>query len=551
MRKLTMKATTTAVGNGDGDLLLEVKAGTSTRGASLLMLTQMVSKLLTFVLNQLLVRMISPTLFGVSAYLDFLYSTILFFSREAVRLSIQRTVPKKSQAQTFQSIINFGFIPFLIGIPISIGIIGWQFHSDTFNEVTNMASSFGYTLALYWLLTIVELLVEPIYAINQYTLNFGKRSKYESLAVVLRCLVTVTMVYYVGGLDETLKNGILLLGFGAGQFVYSLTLFICYLSDFKSYPNNTLKITNLKLENGESEWFDSEVTRFWKISFIQMIFKQILTEGDKFIINTFFSTDQRGVYSVMNNYGSIIVRLLFQPIEESVRLTFTRLLGLKSKQNLADASKTIKYLLIFYLHFSILIFLAGYYNASFLLKILLGGKSSNWLNTGLFELFPYYIAYIPFLAFNGVVEAFFSAAASSKETKSYSYFMSYLSVLILILMYLFIQYYQLGIFGLILANSINMVLRICYCASFICKYFSTQGIPVDYPQITSFVGQSLLIGGSCFYINYLLLGSYSSASFKDLGQSIVVCMVCLVSLLVTVRKDLYPFVNRFLRRKQY
>lgn len=545
-----MKADTIEA-KGDSDSLPPpVKAGSSTRGASLLMLTQMISKLLTFVLNQLLVRMISPSLFGVSAYLEFLYSTILFFSREAVRLSIQRTVPKKNQDQTYQSIINFGFIPVLIGIPISVGIIGWQFKGETFSQVTQMANHFEYTLGLYWLLTIIELLVEPIYAINQYTLNFGKRSKYESCAVVLRCLVTVTMVYYAGGLEERDRNGMLLFGFGCGQLIYSFTLFVCYLTDFRSYPNNSLKIKNLKLEDGKSEWFDSEVTSFWKISFIQMIFKQVLTEGDKFIINTFFSTEQRGVYLVMNNYGSIIVRLLFQPIEESVRLTFTRLLGQKTEQNISDAFKTIKYLLIFYVQFSILIFLGGFYNVSFLLKILLGGKSSNWTKTELFELFPYYITYIPFLAFNGVVEAFFTAAASSKETKSYSYFMSGLSVLILVLMYVCIEYYQLGIFGLILANSFNMILRICYCTSFVCSYFSKQGLPIQYSQITSFVGQNLLIGATCFYINHLLLGSFTTTTFKDLGKSIVVCVVCVLSLMVTVRKDIYPIVNRFLHRKR-
>ena len=73
-------------GRSDADLLNK-----STTGASFLMLTQLFTKMLTFLLNQLLIRLISPRVFGISAYLEFIVSMVLFFSREGERLSIQRT----------------------------------------------------------------------------------------------------------------------------------------------------------------------------------------------------------------------------------------------------------------------------------------------------------------------------------------------------------------------------------------------------------------------------------------------------------------------------
>lgn len=513
------------------------------RGASLLMLTQALSKLLTFMLNQLLVRLISPTLFGVSAYLDFLYSTTLFFSREAQRLSIQRTKLSSDLLQTYQSIINFGYIPLVIGIPISLMIFGWLFKGETFTEVNHIASHFPLTVLAYWGLTIIELLVEPIYSLNQYTLNFGNRSKFEAIAVFLRCITTFLVVAAVKTDEEYTRNGLLLMGFAVGQLIYSLTLCVSYARSIKTF--NILSILPTKLNSG---WFDLEVWKLWKISFVQMIFKQILTEGDKFLVNGFFSVEQTGVYSVMNNYGSIIVRLLFQPIEESVRLSATKTIANKER-SLVNVMTMIKYLLIFYIQLSILIFLAGSFNASYLLKVLLGGKSSNWLSTDLFELFPLYICYIPFLAFNGVLEAFFSAAANPGQLLSYSYFMSGLSILILCLLYFFIENLQLGISGLILANIINMVLRIIYCSGFIIRFFTQNHMAINYKLIVSFLIQNLLIGLGSYYLNLILLGSYSANSLTDLIKSAFVCLMCLVFMLSTVRKELTPFISQYFKKK--
>lgn len=515
------------------------------KGASLLILTQVLSKLFTFLLNQLLVRYISPSIFGVSAYLEFLYSTILFFSREATRLSVQRTKPYNDLLQTHQSILNFSCLTIIIGIPISIAIIWWQLSTETVLEIRNSMNYFSYTMFLFWSLTLLELLVEPIYTLNQYSLNFGSRSKYEGMAVFLRCIITVVFVLSINETNEFNRNGLVLLGFGIGQFIYSFTLFTCYLSNLSNY---SVSILPSRLSDGHL--INSEVFSFWKISFIQMIFKQVLTEGDKYIINSFFSVDERGVYSVMNNYGSIIVRLLFQPIEESVRLSFTRILSqIKKSSNIKDyqdALNTIKYLLIFYLQFSILIYLGGYFNGSFLLKILLGGKSSNWLKTDMFQVFPFYICYIPFLAFNGVLEGFLMAISDPTQTKYYTYFMSVVSIFVLMLLYYFIEVYHMGIRGLILANIINMTLRIIYCGVFVNKFFTNSKIHVDNTQIVGFTSKNLIIALLGHFAN-IYIGPTNT--FFDFIKSLAICFLCLFLMLFLIRKDLFLLFKRLYRKQ--
>lgn len=512
----------------------------ASKGATILILTQIVSKFLTFVLNQLLVRSVSPTLFGISSYLDFLYSTILLFSREAERLSIQRTKSAKNTVDTYQTIINFGYIPLLIGIPTSTLILNWQWNNDTFNHVRSIANYVSYTLLMYWVLIILELIIEPFYALNQYTLNFTKRSKYESIGLVSRCILTVIIigaVHKFGGSQSTFnKNGLILLSFGVGQFVYSFVLFVSY---FKSSYNYSIKRFPHK---SNQAYFDSDVLRFWRISFIQMIFKQFLTEGDKFLVNTFFSVEERGVYSVMGNYGSIVARLLFQPIEESIRLSFTRALSQikthEGKSRLYEVLKTLKFICIFYLQLLILIVLGGYFNGSFLLKVLLGGKSSTWVHTNLFDIFPWYITYIPFLAFNGVFEGFVMSIADSQQTKSYSYFMTLQSIVILFILYVFIEKLQLGISGLILANVLNMICRIIYCTKFINEFFTKNLIIIPHYQIYITLLKHLIIACLGFYSNHII---GQTNSFRQLLTSGFICLICLLAMLVI---GVLPYMKR-------
>lgn len=514
---------------------------TASRGASLLMLVQMISKFLTFGLNQLLVRLVSPTLFGTAAYLELLYSTTLFFSREAERLSIQRTNANKNPEKIHQSIVNFGIVTLIIGLPISTVFMASQFYGTTYQEITSVANYFGYTVGLYWLLILVELAIEPIYSLNQYSLNFGKRSKYEGTAVLMKCLSTVSVVVFTSKYvtDVYQKNGILLLAFGIGQFLYSATLFICYFRDIRNFPNIRLWPTLISGSN----YLDPEIVSFWKITFVQMIFKQILTEGDKFLVNGFFSVEERGVFSVMNNYGSIIVRILLNPIEESVRLSFTRSIQSKSP-NLQSAITNMKYLMMFYMYLSAIMIVAGYLNSGFLLQFLLGGKSSAWKSTDLFQLMPWYVAHIPFLAFNGVLEAFFTAAANTLQTQTYSYFMSCCSILILGLMYVFTEVLNLGITGLILANTINMTIRIVYCCGFIFKFFKINNVDINLRAIVSFCSQFLVIGISSFYANYAMLNYQQAANFKDVLKSIVSCIGLLVILLFIIRDDIKQLVKK-------
>jgi hypothetical protein len=68
------------------------KAGSAMRTTSLLMLLQIGSRLLTFVLNALVARQIGPALYGIAnVHFYLVYTTILFVAREGLRRACLRS----------------------------------------------------------------------------------------------------------------------------------------------------------------------------------------------------------------------------------------------------------------------------------------------------------------------------------------------------------------------------------------------------------------------------------------------------------------------------
>ena len=51
--------------------------------------------------------------------------------------------------------------------------------------------------------------------------------------------------------------------------------------------------------------------------------KLVLAEGSKAVLAMVTSEDVQGVYGLVNNLGSLVVRTLFQPFEELVFVTFS------------------------------------------------------------------------------------------------------------------------------------------------------------------------------------------------------------------------------------
>lgn len=72
----------------------------------------------------------------------------------------------------------------------------------------------------------------------------------------------------------------------------------------------------------------------------QSVLKHALSEGDRFILSIVSSSFDQGVYGIVYNYGSLVARLIFAPLEEVSRTTFANLLqGADAEKNFPVAFK--------------------------------------------------------------------------------------------------------------------------------------------------------------------------------------------------------------------
>lgn len=168
-----------------------------------LVLLQLVSRLLTFVLNQSLVRLAPPEVFGTAAIqFDLIYSTILFLSREGIRNALLR-----SGATVWQS--KLARLPLKLGLAVSALSVG--VYLCTSGSETTGQPHFHLALGLYVLAALVELGVEPLYirTLKSDPPRLGVRVQAEGGLAVVKALVTFSSLF--------LAPGSALLGFALGQ----------------------------------------------------------------------------------------------------------------------------------------------------------------------------------------------------------------------------------------------------------------------------------------------------------------------------------------------
>jgi oligosaccharide translocation protein RFT1 len=82
----------------------------ATSGVRWILFFNVFQKLLTFGMNQVIVRHSSPEVFGIAAVqLELLLSTLLFLSREGIRLALLRSVV--NDRYRLQQFVNISWLP--------------------------------------------------------------------------------------------------------------------------------------------------------------------------------------------------------------------------------------------------------------------------------------------------------------------------------------------------------------------------------------------------------------------------------------------------------
>jgi len=476
------------------------------RGASLLILLQVVSRAVTFAANQLLLRFLTAQLLGVSTQLEVYYLSVIFFARESLRVAIQRQDSsglatkdskdgKEGQANSSaQAVVNLGYISIALGIPLAL-VLGWLYLNSLSAATLASAPNLIVSLYIYAAAAVLELVSEPAFVVMQTRLQFGTRAAAESVATFLRCVVTLGSA--VWGADRDLG----VLPFALGQLSYGVGLLAVYawhgagLAKREAFSLLPRRITRAATKGDKSKqtgespfilsYFYRPTLHLASSMMAQSVVKHILTQGDTFLVSILSTPTSQGVYALANNYGGLLARLVFQPIEESSRSYFSRLLAPSATTAKTPASQTshpnpageaktaLQSLLRAYLLLSLVIVTLGPAAASPLLALVAGPR---WAGSGAAACLAAYMWYVPLLAVNGVAEAFVASVAAEHEVHRQSAWMGVFSVVFGAAGFVFLRVLDWGAGGLVVANRINMACRIVWCGVFIRRYFASKGV---------------------------------------------------------------------------
>ncbi|TRX97042.1 hypothetical protein FHL15_001836 [Xylaria flabelliformis] len=526
------------------------KTGSAVRGASLLIILQIASRAITFVANQLLLRFLTAQLLGVSTLLEVYYLSVLFFARESLRVAVQRQGTsdeedddskgkRAADATASQSVVNIAHLSLVLGLTLSLGL-GWAYLRYV-DAATASTPYLDTAIRIYGVAALVELLSEPAFVVLQYRLRFGPRAAAESIATFLRCLVTFGAANW--GWKQSLDLGVL--PFALGQLAYGAGLLAVYMwygtglarsEGFSLFPrridhdiaSNKAKKESTRNGNYAYGYFYKPTLQLANSLVSQSVVKHILTQGDTFLVSILSDPQSQGVYALANNYGSLLARLVFQPIEESSRNYFSKLLSSSSaggetkdgtivQTQARKARDDLQALLKFYVLLSVVVVSIGPYAAPLLVQIVAGPR---WSGSGAGAVLARYCLYIPLLAVNGVAEAFVSSVATKSEVHRQSLWMGLFSVAFAIAGFVSLRVLDLGAAGLVYANAINMLCRIIWSGIFISQYFRRNGV--------EFGWSGLMPNGTAFYVVGIatlrgilsrvgiFVGNISSHVFKDL-----------------------------------
>lgn len=211
----------------------------------------------------------------------------------------------------------------------------------------------------------------------------------------------------------------------------------------------------------------------------------MLTQGDALILTSVVSLYDQGAYALASNYGGLVARMIFQPIEESSRNLFSKLCAkLPNKKNadassVREAAEVLSAILKAYSILSLTAWTIGPAIAPQLLDIVGGAR---WSATGAGAVLSAFCYYIPLLAINGVTEAFVAAVSSSSELHQQTALMTAFTAGFAIAAFVLVRVLNLGAVGLVWANCMNMLARIVWNWFFVKSYLGNYKAVRPYAQ---------------------------------------------------------------------
>jgi oligosaccharide translocation protein RFT1 len=187
----------------------------SAKGATTLIILQIASRALTFALNQILLRFLSPDLLGASVQLEIYKIGVQYFSRESLRVAAERRSDGGVQAA-----VNLSYLAIFANVPLGFAFAQWYQGTELMRQIPY----FGEALRVNQFAAFLELLMEPAFTAVQQNMLYGARAAAEGSSVVLKTLTVFGLYFWAHSQGRDLG----VLPFAIGEVVNSMILIMVY-----------------------------------------------------------------------------------------------------------------------------------------------------------------------------------------------------------------------------------------------------------------------------------------------------------------------------------
>jgi len=386
-------------------------------GASTLAAAQALAKLASFGLNTHAARSLSPSALSVPLLHFALAQSAVQAPRDGCRRALLRLHSPPS--------VRLALVPLALALPVALA-------------VALLARSLPLSIVCFS--SALELLAEPLAVAFRRSCSlrpcaFAEASTSLSRAVSLQLFLRSPVIAPSSAMAYAFSEAC---ASAATVFAYSVASLVCIPSQSES-----------KARVG----FTTESYRTCAAFVAQDFLKLALSESEKLVVVSRSPDREQGGFGLASNLGSLFARIALKPIEDSASSTFSSSAhDLHSKASLLQSTMHILF------------------SASLLLAIV----AQPFVQIGLHILYGpvwaaepsalrglrAYCAYIPFLAFNGVIEAYADALLSVRAITERNISLVLATALQVALQLLLEPHF--GVIGIICGNCAHMLAR-CVC----------------------------------------------------------------------------------------